>query len=87
MSNLLALDPVVSESENPSHRSLRLLSRLLQLLFAALLILLVLYLIAAIVVVVFFSAHVQMNAQGVTLLFGPHGEIPPTTAGMTRFST
>ncbi|MGA7711527.1 MAG: DUF2975 domain-containing protein [Rhizomicrobium sp.] len=86
MSNVLALDPVVSESENPSHRRLRLLSRLLKLLFAALLILLVFYLIAAIAVVIFFSAHVQMNAQGVTLLFGPHGEIPPTAAGMVRFS-
>jgi Ca2+/Na+ antiporter len=86
MSNVLALDPVTAESENPSHRRLRLLSPALKLLFTTLLILLVLYLIAAIVVVVFFSAYVQTNAQGVTLFFGPHGEIPPAAAGMVRFS-
>ena len=59
---------------------------MLKLLFTALLMLLALYLIAAVVVVIFFSAHVQTNAQGATLLFGPHGEIPPSTAGMVRFS-
>jgi len=82
----LALDPAVAESDTPSHRRLRRLSRVLSWLFTALLVLLALYLVAGIVVVVFFSAHVQMNAQGATLLFGPHGEIPPATPGMVRFS-
>lgn len=86
MSNVLALDPAVADSEKPSHRRLRRLSRALEWLFTALLVLLALYLLAGIVVVLFFSAHVQMNAQGVTLVFGPHGEIPPASAGMVRFS-
>jgi len=82
----LALDPAVAESDTPSHRRLRRLSRVLSWLFTALLVLLALYLVAGIVVVVFFSAHLQMNAEGATLLFGPHGEIPPATPGMVRFS-
>ncbi|MGA7674597.1 MAG: DUF2975 domain-containing protein [Rhizomicrobium sp.] len=86
MANVLALDPVILEGEKPSHRRLRRLSRALTLLFTALLILFVFYLTAAIVIVLFFSAHVQMNAQGATLLFGLHGEIPRAIPGMVRFS-
>jgi hypothetical protein len=86
MSNILALDTAVAEPERHSQRHLRRLSRVLSWLFTALLALCALYLVAGIVVVLFFSAHVQMNAQGVTLLFGPHGEIPPAVRGMVRFS-
>ena len=86
MSNVLALDPVAAESEKSSHRRLRRLSRALALLFTALLILFALYMLAGIVVSLFFSAYVQMSAQGVWFTVGPHGAIPAAMKGMVRFS-
>jgi hypothetical protein len=86
LSNVLTLDPVAAESEAPIHRRLRPLSRALAWLFTMLLVLFTLYLLAGIVVALFFSAHVQMNAEGATVSFSLHGVLPPPIPGTVRLS-
>ena len=86
MSNVLALDPITAENEKPSHRRLRRLSSGLALLFTALPAFYALFILAGIVVVLFFSAYLQMNAQGVWFGIGLHGAIPRAIPGMVRFS-
>lgn len=86
MSNVLVLDPVHLESERPIYRRLRRFSRVLTLLFTAILCLAVLDLAVSSIGALFFSAYIQMNAQGVDLAIGPHFAIPHAVPGMVRFS-
>jgi hypothetical protein len=86
MSNVLALDTVHPESEKPTYRRLRRFSRALTYLCAVILVLIALDLLAYIAGVLFFSAYIQMNANGADISIGPHGAIPHAIAGMVRFS-
>lgn len=86
MSNVVEFSSLEASEPAQPHRRLLLLSRALKYLFSLLLALSVLYVVAGIVTVFFFGSHVQMGRDGMTVIFGLHGENPPARAGLVRLS-
>lgn len=83
MSNVVELPPLAQDGSVVTHRSLRLLSRTLAVLFTMFVTAQVLWVLAAAVVTVFFSDHVLVGDKGAFLFLG----IPPVLKGTVLYST